>query len=210
MPTKHPNLFLNDLKLHVEYRCIAGIDEAGRGPIAGPVVIGAVILDKDKPIEGLYDSKQLTALQREKLYDKIIQSALCYNIVEIDHLTIDKINILQASLLGMAQAAHGLSIIPEMCLIDGNKIPSRLKYPSMAIIRGDSIYACIAAASILAKVTRDRIMQDMELTYPGYGFAQHKGYPTPEHITALNKLGASPIHRLSYKPVSQLSIFDQM
>src|SRR5512133_2947924 len=177
MAAKHPDLNLNDLALRQDHPMLAGIDEAGRGPIAGPVVISAVILNPEKPIPGLYDSKQLSALQRENLYALILEYALDYSIVEIDHQTIDRMNILQAVLMGMAQAANELTVKPDLCLIDGNKVPAQMLFPSRSVIKGDSLYACIAAASILAKVTRDRIMQTMDETYPGYGFARHKGYP---------------------------------
>lgn len=207
MSAKHPDLWLNDAALWGAYSRLAGIDEAGRGPIAGPVVISAVMLNPDKKIAGLYDSKKLTAKQRAYLYQQICEQALCFSIVEIDNQTIDRINILQAVLLGMAQAADALSLKPELCLIDGNRTPLQIKSISQAVVRGDSTYACIAAASILAKVTRDEIMQRLDETYPGYGFAQHKGYPTAEHISALHRLGATDIHRHSYKPVSQLTIF---
>jgi ribonuclease HII len=197
-------LYEHEFSLSDHYQLIAGVDEAGRGPIAGPVVIASVILNLLIPIEGINDSKQLSQRQREALYPLIIENAIAYSIVEVSHQRIDEINILQAVLEGMKQAVETLSIKPQLCLIDGNKLPSRLNIEARAIVKGDSIYASIAAASILAKVTRDRIMTEHSITYPVYGFAQHKGYPTEQHLKALQEHGACPIHRLTYAPVRQL------
>lgn len=178
----------------------AGCDEVGRGPLAGDVVAAAVILDPENPIVGLDDSKKLTEKKREQLFVEIQQKAKSWCIARASVAEIDKINILQASLLAMTRAVQGLHIRPEHVLVDGNKIP-RWDYPSEAVVKGDSRVAAISAASILAKVTRDREMVALDKTYPGYGFADHKGYPTKVHMDALEKLGITPIHRTSYAPV---------
>jgi ribonuclease HII len=178
----------------------AGCDEVGRGPLAGDVVAAAVILDPENPIVGLDDSKKLTEKKREQLFVEIQQKAKSWCIARASVAEIDKINILQASLLAMTRAVQGLHIQPEHVLVDGNKIP-RWDYPAEAVVKGDSRVAAISAASILAKVTRDREMVALDKTYPGYGFADHKGYPTKVHMDALEKLGITPIHRTSYAPV---------
>lgn len=178
----------------------AGCDEVGRGPLAGDVVAAAVILDPGNPIIGLDDSKKLTEKKREQLFVEIQQKAKSWCIARASVAEIDKINILQASLLAMTRAVQGLHIQPEHVLVDGNKIP-RWDYPAEAVVKGDSRVAAISAASILAKVTRDREMVALDKTYPGYGFADHKGYPTKVHMDALEKLGITPIHRTSYAPV---------
>ncbi|MDH5181199.1 MAG: ribonuclease HII [Gammaproteobacteria bacterium] len=182
---------------------VAGVDEAGRGPLAGPVVAAAVILDPVRPIQGLADSKKLTESRREVLFTEIQNSALCWAIGRAEVAEIDNINILQASLLAMQRAVAGLHPQPDMALIDGNHIP-RLNCPAQAIIKGDSKVAAISAASILAKVARDREMLELDAQYPGYGLAKHKGYPTRSHIQALTELGVTPIHRCSYGPVKKL------
>jgi ribonuclease HII len=197
-------LYKNEQKLHMKFKFIAGIDEAGRGPLAGPVVIAAVILNPKCPILGVNDSKKLSATAREKLYIEIIEKAVSTSIIVISHNRIDEINILQAVLEGMKKAASSLSVLPDLCLIDGNKIPDDIPTESIACIKGDANYASIAAASILAKVHRDRIMVEMDKSYPMYGFTHHKGYPTPNHIKALREHGPSPIHRLTYAPVKHL------
>jgi ribonuclease HII len=179
---------------------LAGVDEVGRGPLAGDVVTAAVILDPKKPIIGLNDSKKLSEKKRDSLFDTIKENALCYSIARCCVEEIDEINILQASLLAMKRAVEGLSIQPEHVLVDGNKIPS-WKYNAEAVVKGDARVDCIAAASILAKVTRDREMVALDKIYPGFGFAKHKGYPTQAHRDALKKLGITPIHRRSYAPV---------
>lgn len=181
----------------------AGVDEAGRGPIAGPVVAAAVILDPNKPIIGLADSKKISEKKREKLYEEIISSALSFSIASASVEEIDEINILQASLLAMKRAIEALNPLAEFALIDGNRCP-KLSIPCDSVIRGDSKVACISAASILAKVTRDREMKELDLQYPGYGLAKHKGYPTKAHIDALSKNGINKIYRRSFKPVSSL------
>lgn len=179
---------------------LAGCDEVGRGPLAGDVVAAAVILDPENPIEGLDDSKKLTEKKRELLFDEIKLKAKSWCIARASVEEIDRINILQASLLAMTRAVEGLHIQPEHVLVDGNKLP-KWKYPAEAVVKGDSRVAAISAASILAKVTRDREMILLDKQYPGYGFADHKGYPTQVHMDALEKLGVTDIHRRSYAPV---------
>ncbi len=188
-----------------EYPILAGIDEAGRGPLAGPVVIASVILKPEWEHPMVRDSKKLTEPVRESLYEIIIQNSLSYHIEIIPPKIIDEMNILQATLMGMRICAEKLVIQPDLCIIDGNKIPANMPYPSQSVIKGDGTHACIAAASILAKVTRDRIMIAMDAQYPGYGFAHHKGYPTKEHMEAIEKLGVLKEHRQSYAPISQLT-----
>jgi len=184
---------------------IAGVDEVGRGPLAGAVVAAAVILDPNNPIEGLADSKKLTEKRREKLFPLIQERALAWCVAHASEAEIDELNILQASLLAMRRAVLGLQIKPERVLVDGNRCPD-LPYPSEAIIKGDSLVPAISAASILAKVVRDREMVVFDETYPDYGFAKHKGYPTAQHLQALNALGITPIHRRSFGPVKKLII----
>ncbi len=188
----------------------AGCDEVGRGPLAGDVVAAAVILDPSNPITGLDDSKKLTEKKREQLFIEIQQKAKSWCIARASVAEIDTLNILQASLLAMTRAVQGLHIQPEHVLVDGNKLP-KWNYKAEAVVKGDSRVAAISAASILAKVTRDREMVVLDKTYPGYGFADHKGYPTKVHMDALDKLGITPIHRTSYAPVrakiEQLALF---
>jgi ribonuclease HII len=179
---------------------LAGCDEVGRGPLAGDVVAAAVILDPSKPIKGLDDSKKLNEKKRESLFVEIQEKATSWCIARASVDEIDKLNILQASLLAMTRAVEGLHIQPEHVLVDGNKLP-KWKYVAEAVIKGDSRVAAISAASILAKVTRDREMIEWDKHYPGYGFAEHKGYPTAVHMSALEKLGITPLHRRSYSPV---------
>lgn len=181
---------------------IAGVDEAGRGPLAGPVLAAAVILDPTQPIAGLMDSKQLTEKQREKLYEEIYHRALYVGVARAEVAEIDKINILQATMLAMGRAVTQLGIVPQLVLIDGNRCPTGLPCASRAIIQGDQLEPAISAASIIAKVTRDREMLVLDQQFPQYGFAQHKGYPTKAHITALHQHGASIVHRRSYAPVA--------
>ena len=181
---------------------IAGVDEAGRGPLAGPVTAAAVILPGDFDLPQLTDSKKLSATKRERLYDQIIEQAVAYAITEATVEEIDTLNILQASMLAMSRAIAQLSISPTRCLIDGNRCPETT-VPTQAIVGGDGIEPCISAASILAKVSRDRIMQRLDAEYPGYDFAKHKGYPTKQHILALNQLGPCSIHRCSFAPVAK-------
>jgi len=179
---------------------IAGVDEVGRGPLAGPVVTAAVILDPNNPIEGLNDSKKLTEKRREQLAPIIKEKALAWALGRSEADEIDQINILQATLLAMTRAVEGLSIQPTHALVDGNQAP-KLSCPVTTIIKGDQSEQAIAAASILAKVARDNEMQEMDVLYPGYGLAKHKGYPTKQHQQALLELGVTPIHRRSFKPV---------
>ena len=185
-------------------KVIAGVDEAGRGPLAGSVVAAAVILDPMQPIEGLTDSKRLSATQRNKLEIEIKEKALAWSVAEASHTEIDQINILQASLLAMKRAVLQLSTRPERVLIDGNRIPDLEGFECQAIIKGDLTEPCISAASILAKQCRDRQMLELDAIYPQYEFARHKGYPTALHRELLKQHGASPIHRLSFKPVRDL------
>lgn len=180
---------------------VAGVDEAGRGPLAGPVVAAAVILDELKPISGLADSKKLTALRREKLFDEIRAKALCCSIAEASVEEIDRLNILQATLLAMRRAVEGLRLKPTMVLVDGNRLPV-LEVRAEAIVKGDSLVPAISAASILAKVYRDRWCADYHQQYPQYGFAGHKGYGTAAHLSALREHGACPQHRTSFSPVA--------
>jgi len=182
---------------------VAGVDEAGRGPLAGPVVVACVILDQSKPIIGLDDSKKLSSKKREKLYYEIMEKAIDYTIIEVSHLEIDKVNILQATLKGMSKAVLLLKVKPDKCLIDGNRVPDDLIGMANAVVSGDSLHKCISAASILAKVYRDRLMVKLSLRYPRYGFEKHKGYPTKQHLLALQNYGVLPIHRRSFKPVKK-------
>jgi len=184
------------------YKLIAGVDEVGRGPLAGPVVAAAVILDSARPIEGLADSKAISEQKREELVILIRERAIAWSVGRAEIEEIDSINILQASLLAMRRAVVALRPQPEFALIDGNRCPS-LPCPSEAIIKGDASVAAISAASILAKVSRDREMVELDQQYPGYGFARHKGYPTKAHLTALASLGITPIHRRSFGPVKK-------
>jgi ribonuclease HII len=181
----------------------AGVDEVGRGPLAGPVVAAAVILDPNKPIAGLAYTKKLSEKKREKLYEEIISSSLSYAIARASVEEIDELNILHASLLAMKRAIEGLNPPAEFALIDGNRCPE-LTIPCDSVIKGDSKVACISAASILAKVSRDREMVELDKHFPGYGLAQHKGYPTKAHIEALSKNGLNELYRRSFKPVSDL------
>ena len=182
---------------------IAGVDEAGRGPLAGPVVAAAVILDDLHPIPGLADSKKLTALKRERLFDQIRAKALCCSIAEATVEEIDELNILQATLLAMQRAVNGLRLKPNKVLVDGNQLPV-LDVLAEAIVKGDSKVQAISAASILAKVHRDRLCLSMHAQYPEYSFHLHKGYGTAAHLAALQEFGASPWHRKSFSPVAQV------
>lgn len=181
---------------------IAGVDEAGRGPLAGPVFAAAVILDPTRPIEGLNDSKKLTEKKREKLFDEICEKALCYAIAEASVHEIDQINILQASLLAMQRSVLALSIQPVHVQVDGNQSP-KLSVPVETIIQGDSLVPAISAASILAKVARDRYMLQLHQEFPQYQFAEHKGYSTPLHMKLLQEHGACIHHRKSFAPVAK-------
>ena len=182
---------------------VAGVDEAGRGPLAGPVVAAAVILDDLQPIKGLADSKILTALRREKLFDEIRAKALCCSIAEASVEEIERLNILQATLLAMRRAVEGLRLKPYKVLVDGNRLPV-LDVLAEAIVKGDATVPAISAASILAKVHRDRWCAELDRQYPQYGFAKHKGYGTAEHLAALRTHGACPQHRKTFRPVTDV------
>jgi ribonuclease HII len=182
---------------------IAGVDEAGRGPLAGPVMAAAVILDELNPIKGLADSKKLTALRREQLYDEIQAKALCCSIALATVEEIDRLNILQATMLAMKRAVEGLRLKPHKVLVDGNRLPS-LNILAEAIVKGDALVPAISAASILAKVYRDRWCAQYHLEFPQYGFATHKGYGTAAHLAALKEHGACPQHRKSFAPVARV------
>ena len=182
---------------------IAGVDEAGRGPLVGSVVAAAVILDPDNPIVGLNDSKKLTEKKREKLFIEIQEKALAWSIAEATHAEIDELNILQATFLAMRRAVESLNVQPEKVIVDGNQIPKGISIACEAIVGGDASHAEISAASILAKVTRDRQMQALDLIYPDFGFAKHKGYPTKAHFDAIAAHGVIQEHRRSYAPVKK-------
>lgn len=195
---------VEQLGLHFEAPgLVAGVDEAGRGPLAGPVVAAAVILDELNPVEGLADSKQLSALRRERLFDEIRARALCCSIAEASVDEIDRLNILQATMLAMRRAVESLRLKPGKVLVDGNRIPV-LKVAAEAIVGGDAKVKAISAASILAKVHRDRLCLALHEQHPQYGFDGHKGYPTPEHLAALRAHGACPQHRRSFAPVREV------
>ena len=179
------------------YDLICGVDEAGRGPLAGPVCAAACVLPAGLTIEGLNDSKQLSEKRREALYDEITAKALAWAVCLADEKTIDEINILQATFRAMRGAAAELSLRPDLCLVDGNRDPG-LGLPTRTVVKGDATCASVAAASILAKVTRDRLMLEYDRIYPGYGFAAHKGYGTKAHYAAVAALGLCPIHRRSF------------
>ncbi|USI72380.1 ribonuclease HII [Sphingomonas morindae] len=183
---------------------VAGVDEAGRGPLAGPVVAAAVVLDRKRVPRGLDDSKKLDEAAREQAYARITRhAAWAVGIAEVDE--IDRLNIYHATLLAMTRAVDALGLDPSMVLVDGNALP-KWRYAARAIIAGDALCRSIAAASIIAKVTRDRLMADYDATHPGYGWCRNKGYGTPEHKAALARLGPSPLHRRSFAPVAQLCL----
>lgn len=183
-------------------RLLAGVDEVGRGPLIGAVVTAAVILDPERPILGLADSKKLSEKRRLALYDEILEKATAWCIGRCEAHEIDRLNIYQATMLAMERAVDGLPVAPEYVLVDGNRCPN-WRWPSEPVVKGDSRVAEISAASILAKVTRDREMEELEERYPGYELARHKGYPTPVHMEALNRLGVTPEHRRSFRPVQE-------
>lgn len=197
--------FLNAEQTHLVWDgpgLMAGVDEAGRGPLAGPVVAAAVILDDMAPIAGLADSKKLTERRRERLYDEIRAKALCCSVAQASVDEIDRLNILNATLLAMRRAVQGLRLKPSKVLIDGNRLPA-LDVLAEAVVGGDALVPSISAASILAKVTRDRLLVELHDRHPGYGFERHKGYGTAEHLAALRRLGPLPEHRRSFAPVAQ-------
>jgi len=183
---------------------VAGVDEAGRGPLAGPLAVAAVILHPDRPIAGLNDSKKLSHAKRGNLYPLIIERAVAWCVVLVEPDEIDRLNIFQATMTGMSRAVAGLAPGAHEAWVDGNKLPKDLPCPGRAIVGGDALEPAISAASILAKVSRDRLMVAMEQLHPGYGFAVHKGYPTPAHLTALQRLGPCPQHRRSFAPIRLL------
>ena len=185
-----------------DYDVVAGVDEAGRGPLSGPVIAAAVILDPNKPIYGLKDSKKLSQKKLLSLYNEICEKSLCVAVGRSEPEEIDRINILQATLVAMERAINKLKILPDFIRVDGNRCPN-VSIDTEAFVNGDNIYPEISAASIIAKVVRDREMINMCEIYPGYGFSQHKGYPTAIHLNALEKLGVSPIHRRTFKPVKK-------
>ena len=177
---------------------VCGVDEAGRGPLAGPVYAAAVILSPDRPVEGLNDSKKLSEKKREALYDVIMERAVAYCIASASVDEIEELNILGATYLAMTRAVQGLSLAPDLALIDGNRIPPQLGVAAQTIVKGDAQSESIAAASILAKVTRDRVLLELDAQYPQYGFAAHKGYGTAAHTAALKEFGPCPEHRPSF------------
>ncbi|MBJ7552987.1 ribonuclease HII [Marinomonas spartinae] len=183
---------------------VAGVDEAGRGPLAGEVVAAAVILDPNNKIDGLADSKKLSEKKREMLFEEITEKALSYGIASASIEEIDEMNILHASMLAMSRAVDKLSVAPEYVLVDGNRVPKQLKCDAEAVVKGDARHEAISAASILAKVTRDRAIIAMAECYPQYGFEKHKGYPTAVHLAALKEHGITPIHRRSFGPVKKI------
>lgn len=180
------------------YRIICGVDEAGRGPLAGPVCAAAVVLPENCVIEGLDDSKKLTEKKREVLFDIIIKKAIAYNIAYGTVREIEEFNILEATYLAMNRAVDGLSVAADFALIDGNRVPRNIKIPCETVIKGDSKSYSVAAASVLAKVTRDRLLKEYHRTYPQYGFVRHKGYGTKAHYEAIKKYGVCELHRLSF------------
>lgn len=182
---------------------VCGIDEAGRGPLAGTVVAAAVILDPARPIAGLNDSKKLSAARREALAPEIREKALAWCVAEASVAEIDRLNILHATMLAMQRAVAGLAVAPERALVDGNRCP-KLEVPAEAVVKGDGKVACIAAASILAKTARDAAMLDLHRLYPDFGFDRHMGYPTADHLARLQQHGPSPVHRRSFGPVKLL------
>ena len=194
-------MLIDDFEVN-ETDLIAGVDEVGRGPLAGPVVAAAVILDPKKPIDGLCDSKKMSANRRLEMSDKIKSNSLAWSLGRAEAKEIDEINILQASLLAMKRAIEVLNIEPDIVLVDGNYTPS-INFKKKAIVKGDSFISEISAASIIAKVERDNEMIALDKIYPGYGFSSHKGYPTKQHIESLKKLGITDIHRITFSPVSK-------
>ena len=196
-PALHPELLAFDQDLRQRFGTLCGVDEAGRGPLAGPICAAAVVLPEGYLPAGLNDSKKLTEKRRELLFDEIRENAVAYSVQLVDNEIIDDINILNATMQAMAQAIAGLGVPVELALIDGNRCPPA-NLPCQAVVQGDARSASIAAASILAKVTRDRLMLEYDQLFPGYGFARHKGYPTKAHYQALTELGVTPIHRLTF------------
>ena len=196
--SSNPALYAFDAEQRARFGTICGVDEAGRGPLCGPVCCAAVILDSDDPIEGVNDSKKLSEKRREALYEEIIQRAVAYQVVFISPQEIDEKNILWVTMDGMAQAVAGLDTQPDYALIDGNRCPPDLVCPSQSVVKGDATSASIAAASILAKVSRDRYMKELDKQYPQYQLAKHKGYPTKLHYELIAQYGIQPFYRRSF------------
>ncbi|MCL6360429.1 ribonuclease HII [Pectobacterium polaris] len=193
---------MSEIFIYPQATCIAGVDEVGRGPLVGAVVTAAVILDPTRPIAGLADSKKLSEKRRLSLYDEIKEKALAWSLGRAEPEEIDQLNILHATMLAMQRAVAGLAVVPDFVLIDGNRCPA-LPMSAQAVVKGDSRVAEISAASIMAKVTRDREMVELDQRFPAYGFAQHKGYPTAFHLEKLAALGATEFHRRSFAPVKR-------
>ena len=187
-----------DAAVRTVHPAFCGVDEAGRGPLAGPVYAAAVILDPDRPIAGINDSKKLSEKKREALFDVICTNAIAFSVASATVEEIEEYNILQATYLAMCRAVAGLGGQAQYALVDGNRLPPELPIPGECVVKGDALSASIGAASILAKVSRDRVMREMETVYPGYGFAVHKGYGTAAHVAALRRLGPCPTHRRSF------------
>ena len=186
------------------YHAVCGVDEVGRGPLAGPVVAAAVILPPETEIRGLTDSKKLSAVQRERIFEEIVELGLVCAVGVIDHECIDRMNILKASLMAMRRAVMELKESPDIVLVDGSYCIPNIGHPQFAVVGGDRQCPSISAASIVAKITRDRIMDKYQALYPSFSFAKHKGYPTPEHLDELREYGPTEIHRKSFKPVADL------
>ena len=192
-------LYEYDAAIRAQYGFFAGVDEAGRGPLCGPVVVAACILDPEKPVYGINDSKKLTEKKREALFDEILDKALAYKIVFVGPEIIDRDNILNATMSGMKQAAEGLDIVPNLVLVDGNRVPAALEIPAQPVVKGDATSASIGAASVLAKVSRDHyVVEVLDPMYPEYQFARHKGYGTKLHYQMLDQYGPSPVHRMTF------------
>lgn len=197
---------LRDPEVQYQGMLLAGTDEAGRGPLAGDLYAAAVILDPENPIEGLADSKKLSEAKRDKLFETICEKSLAWSIATASVAEVDKLNVLHASMLAMNRAVNALDPTPEYVVVDGNRLP-QWQFPSQALVKGDSRVAEISAASILAKVARDRYMLEMHEKFPRYGFDRHKGYPTSLHLDMLKQFGSCDIHRQSYRPVMQADLF---
>ena len=192
-------LYEYDAAVRAQYGCFAGVDEAGRGPLCGPVCVAACILDPENPVQGINDSKKLTEKKRDALFDEIKEKALAYRIVFVGPEIIDRDNILNATMGGMKQAVEELDIVPNLVLVDGNRVPAGLQIPAQPVVKGDATSASIGAASILAKVSRDRYVCDvLDKQYPEYQFARHKGYGTKLHYEMLDQYGVCPEHRISF------------
>ena len=191
-------LYEYDAAVRARYGCFAGVDEAGRGPLCGPVCVAACILDPENPVYGINDSKKLTEKKREALFDEIVEKALAYKIIFVGPEIIDRDNILNATMGGMRQAVEGLDIVPNLVLVDGNRTPKDLPLPAQPVVKGDATSASIGAASVLAKVSRDRYMLELDQQYPQYQLAKHKGYPTKLHYELIEQYGIQPFYRRSF------------